>query len=595
LLVGLAVLFVLIVRVRLRDMPLERDEGEYAYAGQLILQGVPPYKEAYNMKLPGTYAVYAAIMAVFGQSPSGIRLGVALVNAGAIVLMFLLGRKLLDEAAGLAAAAAFALLSLSPSVLGLAGHATHFVVLFALSGTWVLLGALERSPPSRVRPAILIGASGLLFGLAFLMKQHGIFFGLFGAVYLVWVRGSEWLAAASVLRQQPGVRSLRERAEFDLKGPDSLAGLTRLLRDLGCFALGWLLPYVLTCLVLWGAGVLPQFVFWTITYAGKYASAVSLVNAADMLRSGLSVVIGPNLLLWVLPGVGALVMWWEERLRGATLKARVQSSQSTATAPRSDAGTQQSPGFIRKSRIQYPRFFLMTFLFCSFASTCVGLYFRSHYFITLLPALALLTGVAVSRALHLLKHDDTIELFLALAILGLFVIAVGAALIGHGSVWLDMSESQATRSVFGSTLFTQTARAADYVKTHAAKDARVAVLGSEPEIYFLSGRRSASGHIYMYPLLEAHPYALKMQNEMISEIERARPEYVLYIDDELSWLPRGGSEQKIANWWKDYWAANMDLALTLEVEEGNERGADPDRPAKDAPAVKHILIFKRRQ
>ena len=108
LLVALALLFVLVVRVRLRSMPLERDEGEYAYAGQLILQGVPPYKEAYNMKLPGTYAAYAIIMAVFGQSTAGIRLGLALVNAASIVLVFLLGRKLLDEAAGVSAAAAFA-------------------------------------------------------------------------------------------------------------------------------------------------------------------------------------------------------------------------------------------------------------------------------------------------------------------------------------------------------------------------------------------------------------------------------------------------------------------------------------------------------
>src|SRR3977135_182202 len=80
-LVGLTVLLVLVIRVRLREMPLERDEGEYAYAGQLMLQGVPPYKEAYNMKLPGTYAAYALIMVVFGQTPSGIHVGVALINA----------------------------------------------------------------------------------------------------------------------------------------------------------------------------------------------------------------------------------------------------------------------------------------------------------------------------------------------------------------------------------------------------------------------------------------------------------------------------------------------------------------------------------
>src|SRR5207247_8173812 len=98
--VGLTILLVVLIRVRLREMPLERDEGEYAYAGQLILKGVPPYKEAYNMKLPGTYAAYALIMAVFGQSASGIRLGVVLVNAASIVLLFLIGRKLLDDAAG---------------------------------------------------------------------------------------------------------------------------------------------------------------------------------------------------------------------------------------------------------------------------------------------------------------------------------------------------------------------------------------------------------------------------------------------------------------------------------------------------------------
>lgn len=31
-----------LLRYRLLDVPLERDEGEYAYAAQLILEGTPP-------------------------------------------------------------------------------------------------------------------------------------------------------------------------------------------------------------------------------------------------------------------------------------------------------------------------------------------------------------------------------------------------------------------------------------------------------------------------------------------------------------------------------------------------------------------------
>ena len=61
-----------LLRWRLLDIPLERDEGEYAYAGQLMLQGIPPYQLACNMKLPGTYAAYAVLMAVFGQTIAGV-------------------------------------------------------------------------------------------------------------------------------------------------------------------------------------------------------------------------------------------------------------------------------------------------------------------------------------------------------------------------------------------------------------------------------------------------------------------------------------------------------------------------------------------
>src|SRR6266702_1142514 len=74
----LAILLFGAIRWRLRDLPLERDEGEYAYAGQLLLQGVPPYQLAYNMKLPGTYLAYAGFLRTFGETPAGIHLGLLL-------------------------------------------------------------------------------------------------------------------------------------------------------------------------------------------------------------------------------------------------------------------------------------------------------------------------------------------------------------------------------------------------------------------------------------------------------------------------------------------------------------------------------------
>jgi hypothetical protein len=68
----LALLLIIILavttRYQLLDVPPEHGEGEYAYAGQMILQGISPYKQVYNTQLPGIYAAHAAQVAVFGQT-----------------------------------------------------------------------------------------------------------------------------------------------------------------------------------------------------------------------------------------------------------------------------------------------------------------------------------------------------------------------------------------------------------------------------------------------------------------------------------------------------------------------------------------------
>src|SRR6266513_5718382 len=94
LLFGLILAGAFVIRWRLRECPLERDEGEYAYIGRLILEGVPPYGVTGTHKFPGAYLAYAAIMGVFGQTIPGIHLGMLVVNLANTFLVFLLGRRL---------------------------------------------------------------------------------------------------------------------------------------------------------------------------------------------------------------------------------------------------------------------------------------------------------------------------------------------------------------------------------------------------------------------------------------------------------------------------------------------------------------------
>ncbi len=242
------------IRIRLLGIPLERDEGEYAYAGQLILQGIPPYKLAYNMKFPGTYAAYALIMSFFGQTIHAIHLGLLLVNVATIALIFLLGRRLIYSTAGIAAAACYAVLSVSPSVLGLAAHATNFAMLPVLGGILLLLNnqRATASQPSQLNQAVQLFVSGLLFGIGVLMKQPAVLFVPFGVIYIVW-------------------KDAQRRFPFKII----------LVRTL-MFGIGAVIPIAITCLVLWRAGVIDKFWFWTINYAWQYGrSRAPQSGAAD--------------------------------------------------------------------------------------------------------------------------------------------------------------------------------------------------------------------------------------------------------------------------------------------------------------------------
>jgi len=107
---GLIIVFVVLVRVRLLEIPLERDEGEYAYMGQLLLQDIPPYSEAYNMKFPGTYVMYTLIMSLCGQTIQGIHFGLMGVNCVTIVLIFYLTRKLTGDFGAVIASGTYAVL-----------------------------------------------------------------------------------------------------------------------------------------------------------------------------------------------------------------------------------------------------------------------------------------------------------------------------------------------------------------------------------------------------------------------------------------------------------------------------------------------------
>src|SRR6185436_7571265 len=71
---------VALLRIRFLNMPLEREEGGFAYMARLILDGVPPYTQAYDIRPPGIYLLYAGFQQIFGDTARGIHIGLMVFN-----------------------------------------------------------------------------------------------------------------------------------------------------------------------------------------------------------------------------------------------------------------------------------------------------------------------------------------------------------------------------------------------------------------------------------------------------------------------------------------------------------------------------------
>ncbi len=509
------------IRIHLLPVPLERDEGEYAYSGQLILQGIPPFSQSYNMKMPGIYVAYAAILTCFGQTTTGIHFGLLLINILSSLAMFLLGRRLYNPLVGCASGSAFAVMTLCSSVLGLSANAEHFVVLFVLLGCLSLLETLDKER------SLFAFLAGLSFGACVLMKQHGAAFALFGFLCVL----------AGTFSAHRG--RIKKPAMFAL-----------------VYCAGVLVPFFVVCLWLWCAGVFGSFWFWTFTYARAYVTQIPLWVGAHIFYDQMGHITASSPALWLLAMLGLVSLLFDRNSKWKT------------------GG-------------------VLLFLLLSFVSICPGFYFREHYFILVLPVVSLLCGKGVAFALSPFVKRPAL-------LFSLFCLVVGGAvaipLFAEKAILFESAPMRVSRLIYGPNPFPESCVIADSLRAWTSPADKIGILGSEPQIFFYAHRRSASGYIYTYALMEKQPFALHMQDEMIRQIEAAAPRYLVYVNVDVSWLVRPDSYTRIFQWFNQYQRSMYEVAGVADIVSDRKTvfvwGNEVKKYAPQSSAW--IAVFKRR-
>lgn len=514
-----------LLRLRFLEVPLERDEGEYAYLGQLILAGQTPYVAAHNMKLPGVYYAYAAILAVFGQSIAGIRAGLLAVNLFSVLLVHRLTTRLFGPAAGLCAAATFVLLSIGRPVQGFAANAEHFIVPPVL-GALLLLSGDAAATWRRTAGA------GFLLGVAYVMKQHALAFVAFGGLAVACAAG----------RSIEGNFAARRAA---------------VLRHGAVFAAAVATPFALICLWMFACGAFEPFWFWTVTYASRYAAMIPFTLGVHELAVESTRMYVASPFLWLLAALGATALWWDAQGRRR-------------------------------------RAFAGGFALFSFLALATGWRFTEHYFLLLMPAASVLVGAAVDAIARCAGDGRGRR---ATAVRWALMFAAASATLFEQRQYLFLLEPrELARSIYGMNPFPEAVEIARYLREHARPGDTLAVIGSEPQIYFYSRLPAATSYIYMYPLMEPHPFAHRMQEEMIAQLERALPSYLVLVNVNTSWSRRPESSLRIFKWAESAVNERYEPVGFVQMAPGRETVYLWGDDAKDAvPASEyHVTVFRRR-
>ena len=242
-------------------IPLDRDEGAFGLMGQMILNGGVPYVDGIDNKPPLIFFTFAAFLAFFPATAESIHIGLQIYNFFSLIVIFLLGKQLVDYAVAYWAAFLFALWSINPYLQGFTASSEMFLLL-PLSACF-LMGLLAiRS--SRIDLWYVFG-SGMLAALACWYKQPAAFSVLGIVMFLAWKV---------------------------IADTDGSAAMGKLMPVAAIWLLGGVLCSAVIVIYFYLNDAIAAFYYWSFEHPMLYSSSIPVANKVLLFWHGLKDLLG---------------------------------------------------------------------------------------------------------------------------------------------------------------------------------------------------------------------------------------------------------------------------------------------------------------
>jgi hypothetical protein len=267
------VLIVATLRTPLLAIPLERDEGEYAYIAWRLAYNELPYRDWVDQKPPAIFYIYRFALSLPLEPVRAVHFVGLLFLAASACALFFLGRRFVDRFWAWLGAALFVLLCADPLVEGTAANTELFMSCPLILSLIAFFAAAAKTKPD----VSLMALAGALTGIAAMFKQVAIVNWFFLAgLYPVFTRGEKrWRGAVSCAGW-------------------SAAGLLAILG--------------LVVLYFWWRGGLHEFVNNVFTHNFEYISAVGASARLEYCWITLTTLARTQTVVWAFAAVGLIAL-----------------------------------------------------------------------------------------------------------------------------------------------------------------------------------------------------------------------------------------------------------------------------------------------
>lgn len=358
---------------------------------------------------------------------------------------------------------------------------------------------------------IILAFNPMVSGL-WMVSEHALMtFALAGILaFIKGLQQPKWLFTAGILfacsiliKQVAGVFGLWAGIVLLIRHFEATdASWKKLFRQWGILAAGAIIPVALTLILISSLGVWKEFMFWMFEYPSKYMDGVQSTAGIDVFGFQWKRNTDTYLLYWLAGAFGMIALFFAEK----------QWTKKAGLA-------------------------LLALL--SFATILPGSRYYGHYWLQFFPALAICFGAGVFAVQRWFKGS------VPGLIMGIFFLAAISHLLIYQQNYFNADRERLVRAAYPGNPFVEHKKMADYLNTRLKPEDKLMVLGSEPQFYIYTNKKSPGRHFYTGFTSREIPEARLWQQETLADLRKSQPDYVVFSTQRFSWMMKEKSDQTL--------------------------------------------------